>query len=141
MRNIVLSSSKKLGICSVTIDARIIFEKFANQSAKDYSSSFPPSLQDNTRPGCCNIADAELIVKQYSPCMLLIENLDSMIYGGGGNSGDPSSQTMNEENEFQEIFAVTLGKFLKTLWAAVSDSAKEKEKNCVDFTESSSQDR
>lgn len=124
MRAIVLGASRMLGICAVTIDARIIFESMAQTTSVECSSSFRQTFQNRDRPGFCNTADGSTIVQLYSPCMLFIENLDSLIFGG--IAGDPNSQAQNEENEFQEVFAIILNKFLNSLSSAVADSTRSK---------------
>jgi hypothetical protein len=124
MRAIILGASSMLGICAVTIDARIIFESLAQSTSVEYSSSFRQTFQHGDRPGFCNTADASMIVQLYSPCMLFIENLDSLVFGG--IAGDPNSQAQNEENEFQEVFAIILNKFLDSLSSAVADATRSK---------------
>jgi hypothetical protein len=124
MRAIVLGASRMLGICAVTIDARIIFESLAQSTSAEYSSSFSQTFQHGDRPGFCNTADASIIVQLYSPCMLFMENLDTLIFGG--IAGDPNSQAQNEENEFQEVFAIILNKFFNNLSSAVADATRLK---------------
>lgn len=124
MRAIVLGASRTLGICAVTIDARIIFESLALPLSVEQFSSFRQTFQNGDRPGICNTADGSMIVQLYSPCMLFIENLDSLVFGG--IAGDPNSQAQNEENEFQEVFAIILNKFLNSLSSAVANSTRSK---------------
>lgn len=124
MRTIVLKASQRLGLCSVTLDARMLFENYSDEKTRNYSSSFPSSFQEKHRPGLCNTVDVTSIVRLFSPCILIIENLDALIYGG--ISGEPNSQAQNEENEFQEVFAVILGKFLDNLRGAIAVSARAK---------------
>lgn len=124
MRTIVLGASRMLGICAVTIDARIIFESLVHTTSAEYSNSFRQTFQCGNLPGFCNTANGSTIVQLYSPCMLFIENLDSLIFGG--IAGDPNSQAQNEENEFQEVFAIILNKFLSSLSAAVADATRSK---------------
>ena len=124
MRTIALRTSQRLGMCSVTLDARMLFEYYSDEKTRNHSSSFPSSFQEKDRSGLCNTVDVTTIVRLFSPCILIIENLDALIYGG--LSGEPNSQAQNEENEFQEIFAVILSKFLDNLQAAIAESARAK---------------
>ena len=124
MRTIVLRTSQRLGMCSVTIDARMLFENYTDEKSRNFSSSFPSSFQEKNRSGMCNTVDVTTIVRLFSPCILIIENLDALIYGG--ISEEPNSQAQNEEHEFQEVFAVILSKFLVDLHAAIAQSARVK---------------
>lgn len=124
MRTIVLRTSQRLGMCAVSLDARMIFENYSDEKSRNYSNSFPSSFQEKNRLGQCNTVDVATIVRLFSPCILIIENLDALIYGG--ISGEPNSQAQNEENEFQEVFAVILSKFLSNLQGAIAESARAK---------------
>lgn len=131
MRIIALGAGQRLGLSVVRIDARIILETYSaiNKSKnKDIITIFPPSYQDLNQPGVCYTAEGATIVSLYAPCILSIENIDSIIFS---ESTGAEFQTQNEENEIQEIFAACLSRFFDDLWSSIADSAKSRSENGV----------
>ena len=125
MRIIFLGAGQKLGLNVVTIDAKTIYDMYSTGTQnKDSINLFPLSYQNNSTPGMTNTANGRVIVDIYSPCILLIENMDSIIFPT--ENSEENSQVQNEENEIQEIFAKILEKFLDNLWVGIADAARER---------------
>lgn len=131
MRIICLGAGQKLGINVVRLDARIIFETYSSSvQNKESLSSYPITYQDIYNCSKSNTADGSTIVYLFSPCILLIENFDSIVFP---NQSNEASQAQNEENEVQEIFSVILNNFFENLWLAISSNVKNKMKIKKDF--------
>ena len=124
MRIIAVGAAQKLGINVVTLDARIIFDTYSSTfQNKNMINSYPLTYQDAKRPSKSNTADGTKIVNLFAPCILLIENFDSMIFS---NQSNENAQAQNEENEIQEVFSTVLNYFFENLWSAMALNAKIK---------------
>eukprot|EP00596_Hydrurales_sp_CCMP1899_P010300 CAMPEP_0119046880 /NCGR_PEP_ID=MMETSP1177-20130426/49452_1 /TAXON_ID=2985 /ORGANISM="Ochromonas sp, Strain CCMP1899" /LENGTH=332 /DNA_ID=CAMNT_0007020629 /DNA_START=772 /DNA_END=1767 /DNA_ORIENTATION=- len=87
MRYTSLKAAEQLGISAVTIDIRILFKNYSHNlhpnsnPPKKIFNNLPFKYQKSDQPGMSMNTNGEFLIKNYSPCILLIENMDSFVYG------------------------------------------------------------
>lgn len=124
MRYTSLRAAQQLGISAVTIDMRILFKNYSHhlhpgsKPPKDTFNNLPFKLQNSNQPGISMNSNGEFLIKNYAPCILLIENMDSFVYG------DDDKEVTNVTDEIQNKIVIIIEYFLIDLWNALGIAIK-----------------